>query len=55
MWVSRSDSTFVQEVVDFETICARILFDFKLGRQAPRYKTTQKALNRLIAELKLLA
>ena len=30
----------------------RILFELKLGRQASGYKAAQKALNRLIAELK---
>ena len=29
----------------------RILFDLKLGKQAPGYKAAQKALNRFIAEL----
>jgi len=53
--VSRAALTFVQDVVDFETIRDRILFELKLGRQANGYKTAQKALNRLIAELKLLA
>ncbi len=46
---------FIQDVVNFETIRDRILFELKLGRQANGYKTAQKALNRLIAELKLLA
>lgn len=45
----------VQEVVDFEAIRDRILFDLKLGRQASGYKTAQKGLNRLITELKYLA
>jgi hypothetical protein len=40
--------------VDFEAIRDRILFKLKLGRQASGYKTAQKALNRMIAELKLL-
>ena len=32
----------------------RILSELKLGRQAQAYKTAQKALNRMIAEIKLL-
>lgn len=49
--------------VDFEAIrdkppawryAYRILFELKLGRQANGYKTAQKALNRMIAELKIL-
>jgi hypothetical protein len=40
--------------VDFEAICDRILFELKLERQASGYKTAQKALDRMIAELKLL-
>lgn len=60
----RAALTFVQDVVDFEAIRVsvalgaspqRILFELKLGRQASGYKTAQKALNKLIAELKLLA
>ena len=47
--------TFVREVVDFEAIRNRILFELKLGRQASGYKAAQKALNRLIAELKRMA
>jgi hypothetical protein len=46
--------TFVHDIVDFEAICDRILFELKLGRQASGYKTAQKALDRMIAELKLL-
>ncbi len=41
----------VVEVVALEALRARILFDLKLGKQAPGYKTAQKALNRFIAEL----
>ena len=50
----RSAVTFVHNIVDFEAIRDRILFKLKLGRQASGYKTAQKALNRMIAELKLL-
>ncbi|MBE9033557.1 hypothetical protein [aff. Roholtiella sp. LEGE 12411] len=32
----------------------RILFELKLGRQASDYKIAQNALDRMIAELKLL-
>ena len=32
----------------------RILYELKLGRQASGYKAAKKALNRLIAELKLM-
>ena len=46
--------TFVYDIVDFDAICDRILFELKLGRQASGYKAAQKALNRMIAELKLL-
>ena len=42
--------TFSQ-VVDFETLRARILLDLKLGKQASGYKAAQKALNCFIAEL----
>ncbi|MCW5318614.1 hypothetical protein GTQ43_34470 [Nostoc sp. KVJ3] len=51
----RSAINFVHDVVDFEAIRDRILFELKLGRQASGYKTAQKALNQFIAELKLLA
>jgi hypothetical protein len=53
--VSQAALIFVQDFVDVETIRDRILFELKLGRQANGYKTAQKAMNRLIAELKLLA
>ncbi len=53
--VSKTALTFVREVVDFEAIRNRILFELKLGRQASGYKAAQKALNRLIAELKRMA
>ncbi|MHC5756157.1 MAG: hypothetical protein ACYTXF_37185 [Nostoc sp.] len=46
--------TFVHNIVDFEAIRDRILFELKLGRQASGYKPAQKALDRMIAELKLL-
>lgn len=47
--VSRAALTFVQDVVDFETIrdsvqrrpSVRILFELKLGQQANGYKTRQ--------------
>lgn len=51
----RSAINFVHDIVDFEAIRDRILFELKLGRQASGYKTAQKALNQFIAELKLLA
>lgn len=44
----------MHDVVDYEVVRDRILSELKLGRQAHAYKTTQKALNRMIAELKLL-
>ncbi len=58
----RSAITKVHDVVDYEAVrvsgaarnALRILSELKLGRQAHAYKTTQKALNRMIAELKLL-
>ncbi|QFS52678.1 hypothetical protein [Nostoc sphaeroides] len=50
----RSAINFVHDVVDFEAICDRILFELKLGRQASAYKAAQKALNRFIQEIKLL-
>ncbi|QLE45983.1 hypothetical protein FD723_37815 (plasmid) [Nostoc sp. C052] len=50
----RSAVTFVYDIVDFEAIRDRILFELKLGRQASGYKAAQKALNTMIAELKLL-
>ncbi|MBD6620808.1 hypothetical protein FNW02_34915 [Komarekiella sp. 'clone 1'] len=46
--------TFVHDIVDFDAIHNRILFELKLGQQASGYKTAQKALNRMIAELKIL-
>lgn len=46
--------TVVHDIVDFDAIRNRILFDLKLGQQASGYKTAQKALNRMIAELKFL-
>ncbi|MBC1280470.1 hypothetical protein GNF10_32160, partial [Nostoc sp. UCD121] len=45
---------FVHDVVDFEAIRDRILFELKLGRQASAYKAAQKALNRFIQEIKHL-
>ncbi len=42
--------TFPQ-VVALEALRDRILFDLKLGKQAPGYKAAQKALNRFIAKL----
>ncbi len=52
----------MHDVVDYEAVrvsgaarnALRILSELKLGRQAHAYKTTRKALNRMIAELKLL-
>jgi len=39
------------QIRDLESLRDRILFDLKLGKQAPGYKAAQKALNRFIAEL----
>jgi hypothetical protein len=39
------------QVVDLEALRDRILFDLKLGKQAPGYKAAQKALNRFITKL----
>lgn len=50
----RSAINFVHDVVDFEAISDRILFELKLGRQASAYKAAHKALNRFIQEIKLL-
>ena len=50
----RSAITFVHEVVDFEAVRERILFELKLGRQASGYKAVQKALNRFIQDIKLM-
>ncbi len=50
----RSAINFVHDVVDFEAIRDRILFELKLGRQASAYKAAQKALNRFIQEIKHL-
>jgi hypothetical protein len=50
----RSAINFVYDVVDFESISERILFELKLGRQAPGYKAAHKALNRFIQEIKFL-
>ena len=38
-------------IVELELLRVRILFDLKLGKQAPIYKAVQKALNRFIARL----
>ena len=50
----RSAINFVYDIVDFEAIRDRILFELKLGRQASGYKAAQKALNRFIREIKLM-
>jgi hypothetical protein len=50
----RSAINFVHDIVDFEAIRDRILFELKLGRQASGYKAAQKALNRFIREIKLM-
>jgi hypothetical protein len=50
----RSAINFVHDVVDFEAIRDRILFDLKLGQQASAYKAAQKALNQFIQEIKHL-
>ncbi|BAB77507.1 hypothetical protein ACN23B_30915 (plasmid) [Anabaena sp. FACHB-709] len=38
-------------VASLEILRDRILSELKLGKQAPGYKTAQKALNRFISEL----
>ena len=38
-------------VAELEILRDRVLSELKLGKQAPGYKTAQKALNRFIAEL----
>ena len=38
-------------IVELELLGDRILFDLKLGKQAPIYKAVQKALNRFVAKL----
>lgn len=48
--MERAKITFPQ-VVDLEALRDRILFDLKLGKQAPGYKAAQKALNRFITKL----
>lgn len=48
----RSAITFVYDVMDFESITKRILFELKMGRQASGYKAAKKALNRFIQEIK---
>ena len=50
----RSAIAKVHDVVDFEAIRDRILFELKLGRQASGYKAALKALNRFIQEIKLM-
>ena len=50
----RSAVTFIYDIVDFDAIRDRTLFELKLGRQASGYKTAQKALDKMIAELKFL-
>lgn len=42
------------QTVKLELLRDRILFELKLGKQAPGYKAVQKALNRFIAELTYL-
>lgn len=48
----RSAITFMYDVVDFESITKRILFELKMGRQASGYKVAKKVLNRFIQEIK---
>ncbi len=50
----RSAIAKVHDVIDFEAIRDRILFELKLGRQASGYKAALKALNRFIQEIKLI-
>lgn len=40
------------EVAALEILRDRVMSELKLGKQAPGYKTAQKALNRFITELK---
>lgn len=59
---SHPDNTGVMEraaialprMADLEGLRERVLFDLKLGKQAPGYKAAQKALHRFIAELSSL-
>lgn len=39
------------QLAELEALHERVLFELKLGKQAPGYKAAQKALNRFIAEL----
>lgn len=41
------------QIPDLEALRDRVLFDLKLGKQAPGYKAAQKALNRFIALIDL--
>jgi hypothetical protein len=45
-------SVMMKEVAELEMWRDRVMSELKLGKQAPGYKTAQKALNRFIAELK---
>ena len=41
-----------QQTVDYEAICGRVPAALKLGKQAPGYKATAKALDRFIVRVK---
>jgi hypothetical protein len=49
--LSEQTAIAFSQTVELELLRDRILFDLKLGKQAPGYKAVQKALNRFIAEL----
>jgi hypothetical protein len=42
--------TSLPQMADLEALRDRILLNLKLGKQAPGYKATQKALNCFIAD-----
>ncbi|PSM45463.1 hypothetical protein C7Y66_30230 [Chroococcidiopsis sp. CCALA 051] len=50
--VIAEQSVMLKRVAALEILRDRVMSELKLGKQAPGYKTAQKALNRFIAELK---
>lgn len=45
----------IRDVVDLLTLRERVLWELKLGKQAPGYKAAQKALDHFIAKLNIPA
>lgn len=49
--VTEQAAIVLPQMADLEALRHRVLFDLKLGKQAPGYKSAHKALNRFITEL----